>query len=533
MSYCRIRRTIAITVAAFALAAISAVPSWAQAPKKGGEMHIAVVPEPIHLGLGMTGQLSAYTISSKIYQPLIKYDYNFKPIPVLAESWTQSPDGKTYTFKLRQGVKWHDGKPFTAHDVVFTTTEILKQYNPLSRRVIAMMSKVSAPDDHTVVFEFPNPYPAFMSMFDPASMPVLPKHLYEGTEYTKNPYNEKPVGTGPFKFVEWKKGSFVKLVRNDDYWKPGLPYLDALYFEFIPDAAGRALALEQGKVHLTAWGAIENYDVPRLKALPHLEMTTKGYEMIGTMMWVEFNHRKAPFNDIRFRRAISHAIDREFIRNNIYFGLGKIPTSPVSTVTKFHEKDTGMAWDFNPAKAKKMLDDMGLKPDANGIRLKTTLTPLYASLGEQYVRIGEYMKQALKDVGIDAEIKSYDAGGWMKAMGNWEYDIAVNFMGQYADPELGVARSYISSNIKQGVPFNNMAGYSNPKIDDLFAKGAAEPDEKKRAAIYSELQKVLVDDVAYVWFLELEQPHFINKKFKNVITNPLGNKDDFEAVYKE
>jgi peptide/nickel transport system substrate-binding protein len=104
-------------------------------------------------------------------------------------------------------------------------------------------------------------------------------------------------------------------------------------------------------------------------------------------------------------------------------------------------------------------------------------------------------------------------------------------MGQYADPELGVARSYISSNIKQGVPFNNMAGYSNPKIDELFAKGAAETDEKKRTAIYSELQKALVDDVAFVWFLELEQPHFVNKKFKNVITSPLGNKDDFESVH--
>ena len=526
----RVAARFALLVAlAFALTGLGSAFAQ-QAPKRGGELHSLMNPEPGHLAIGVSLQVPSQVIGSKIMQSLVKYGYDFKPIPVLAESWTISPDGKTYTFKLQKNVRWHDGKPFTAKDVVFTTTELLKTH-PLSRRVFARVEKTTAPDDHTVVFELKAPYAAFMTAFDPSSIPIYPAHLYEGTDYQKNPWNEKPIGTGPFKFAEWKKGSHIKLVRNDDYWKPGLPYLDAIYFHSIPDAAGRAIALEQGKVHFTSWGNIEGYDVARLKALPSLEMTTKGYEMIGVMMWLEFNYRKAPFNDVRFRKALAHAIDRKFIQQNIYYGLGKIPNGPFASVTKYYDAKVDTGWDFNPAKARQLLDEMGLKPDKDGIRLKTTLMPIAATYGEQFVRIGEYLKQALKDVGIDAPIVAVDAPTWIKRMGDWEYDLSVNFIGQYGDPELGVARSYISSNIQKGIPFNNMAGYSNPKVDELFAKGAVEMDEVKRAAIYSEMQKVMVDDAVFVWLLEFEYPHFINKKFKNVIVNAHGNKDDFEAVH--
>ncbi len=502
----------------------------ANAQKRGGELHSIINLEPGHLGIGLNLQIPAQVISSKIFQSLIKYDANFDPVPVLAESWDASADGKSFTFKLRQGVTWHDGKPFTAADVVFTVEEIMA-IHPLSRRVFARVESTTAPDDYTVVFKLKQPYAAFMSAFDISSVPIYPKHLYEGTDYRKNDYNNKPIGTGPFMFVEWKRGSHVKLARNENYWKKDRPYLDALYFHVLPDSATRALELEQGRVHFTSWGNIEGPDVARLAAMPHLEMTTKGYEMIGTMMWLEFNHRKAPFNDVRFRKAIAHAIDRSFIRDNIYYGLGKIPNSPISTVTRFYNPDTKMDWEYSPEKAKALLDEIGLKPDADGVRLKTTLLPIAAVYGEQYVRSGEYVKQALADVGIDAEIHSVDAPTWIKRQANGEFDLMITFMGQYGDPDLGVARSYISSNIKKGVPFNNTAGYANPEVDALFTKAAIEMDPNKRAALYSELQQVMVDDVPVIWFLEYELPHFINKKFRNVIVDVHGNKGDFEDAY--
>ena len=518
-----------VAIAALAMTLVLGIDS-AAAQKRGGELHSIINLEPGHLGIGLNLQIPTQVISSKILQSLIKYDFDFNPVPVLATSWTAAPDGKTYTFKLRQGVTWHDGKPFSAADVVFTIEEIMPLH-PLSRRVFVRLESITAPDDYTVVFKLKKPYAAFMSAFDISSVPIYPKHLYEGTDYKKSEYNSKPVGTGPFKFVEWKRGSFVKLARNDSYWKKGLPYLDAIYFHVLPDPATRALQLEQGKVHFTSWGNIEGPDVRRLQAKSHLEMTTKGYEMIGTMMWLEFNHRKEPFNDVRFRKAIAHAINREFIRDNIYYGLGKIPNGPLSTVTRYYDPNTKMDWEYNPEKAKKLLDEMGLKPDSNGIRLTTTLLPIAAVYGEQYVRSGEYVKQALADVGIDAKIQAVDAPTWIKRMANGEFDLMITFMGQYGDPDLGVARSYISSNIKKGVPFNNTAGYRNAKVDELFDKGAIEMDQKKRGAIYSELQQVMVDDVPVIWFLEYELPHFINKKFKDVIVDVHGNKGDFEKAY--
>jgi peptide/nickel transport system substrate-binding protein len=518
------------SIAAAAVLALALGVGQASAQKRGGELHSIIQLEPPHIAMGLNLQLPTQVVSSKIFQSLIKYDFDFNPVPVLAESWTAAPDGKTYTFKLRRGVTWHDGKPFTAADVLFTINEIMPLH-PLSRRVFARVDSTTAPDDYTVVFKLKQSYAPFLSAWDISSTPIYPKHLYEGTDYRKNEYNQKPVGTGPFKFAEWKKGSHIKLVRNDNYWKKGLPYLDAIYFHVLPDSATRAVQLEQGKVHFTSWGNIEGPDVARLEKLPHLEMTTKGYEMLGTMMWLEFNHRKAPLNDVRFRKAVALAIDRKFIRDNIYYGLGKIPNGPLSTVTRFYDPNVKMDWEYNPERAKKLLDEMGFKPDKDGVRVRTTLLPIAASYGEQFVRSAEYIKQALADVGIDAKIQSVDAPTWIKRMANGEFDLSITFMGQYGDPELGVARSYISSNIKKGVPFNNTAGYSNAKVDELFNMGAVEMDPKKRATIYSQLQQEMVDDVAVVWFLEYEYPHFINKKFKNVIVDVHGNKGDFEGAY--
>ena len=421
------------SIAAAAVLALALGVGQASAQKRGGELHSIIQLEPPHIAMGLNLQLPTQVVSSKIFQSLIKYDFDFNPVPVLAESWTAAPDGKTYTFKLRRGVTWHDGKPFTAADVLFTINEIMPLH-PLSRRVFARVDSTTAPDDYTVVFKLKQSYAPFLSAWDISSTPIYPKHLYEGTDYRKNEYNQKPVGTGPFKFAEWKKGSHIKLVRNDNYWKKGLPYLDAIYFHVLPDSATRAVQLEQGKVHFTSWGNIEGPDVARLEKLPHLEMTTKGYEMLGTMMWLEFNHRKAPLNDVRFRKAVALAIDRKFIRDNIYYGLGKIPNGPLSTVTRFYDPNVKMDWEYNPERAKKLLDEMGFKPDKDGVRVRTTLLPIAASYGEQFVRSAEYIKQALADVGIDAKIQSVDAPTWIKRMANGEFDLSHHLHGPVRRP---------------------------------------------------------------------------------------------------
>ncbi|MDR3441033.1 MAG: ABC transporter substrate-binding protein [Telmatospirillum sp.] len=500
----------------------------ADGPTRGGTMNIIVQPEPPILQLGLNQQAPTQMVAGKIYQGLLTYDQKLNPLPSLAKSWDISPDGLTYTFHLQEGVKWHDGKPFTAKDVVFSTTKFLPEVHPRARASFAHCETITAPDDHTVVFKLKEPFPSFLYAFEVSAAPIVPAHIYEGTDFRNNPANATPIGTGPFKLQEWVKGSFIHLVRNDDYYKPGRPYLDGIYFRVIPDAASRALALESGQVDESQYNDIEPFDVASLKKAPNLEMTTAGYEFDAPVSWIEINHRVKPLDDKRFRQALMYAIDRDFIRDKIWFGLGRVATGPVNSRTRQFEPDVPK-YSKDLAKARALLDDMGLKPDANGVR--THLRFLVMPYGETWQRLAEFIKVSLRQIGVDITLENTDVAGWVQKVSNWDFDLTSNFLYQYGDPALGVSRTYVSSNIRKGVMFSNTMGYSNPKVDDLFAAAAKENDPVKRQAAYSEMQRLVVEDVPVVWLLEMEFPTFVNKKFKNVITTGLGVIDSYDEVF--
>ncbi|HYH37862.1 MAG TPA: ABC transporter substrate-binding protein [Azospirillum sp.] len=522
--------TLRSTFTAAALAAALAIPGMAaaQEPQRGGAMNIIVQPEPPILVLGLNQQGPTQTVAGKIYQGLLTYDFNLKPRPELAESWEVSPDGKTYTFRLVKNAKWHDGKPFTAHDVVFTTSKFLMETHPRARAVFARCETIEAVDDHTVRFVLKEPFGPFLQAFEVSSAPMMPKHIYDGTDYKANPANATPIGTGPFKFKAWAKGSNIHLVRNDEYWKPGKPYLDEIYFRVIPDAASRSVALEQGTVQQTQFNDIETFDVPRLKALPNVEMTTKGYEFFAPLSWIEINTRVKPLDDKRFRQAMMHAIDRGFIRDKIWFGLGRPATGPVNSVTRFHEPDV-KKYPFDPKKAEALLDEMGLKKGSDGTRAKVKL--LVMPYGETWTRLGEYVKQAMKRVGVDVTLESTDSAGWVNRVSNWDYDLTFNFVYQYGDPALGVSRTYVSDNIRKGVMFSNTMGYANPQVDTLFAQAAKAVKDEERQQLYSAAQKILVEDVPVAWLLEMEFPTFVDKRFKNAVTSAIGVNESYDGVY--
>lgn len=529
----RFRHLAAASLLALAVPALSpSVPSFmspalAQTPARGGTMNIIVQPEPPMLQLGLNQQGPTQTVAGKIYQGLLTYDEKLDPLPSLAKSWTVSDDGLTYTFKLHENVKWHDGKPFTSKDVIFSTTKFLPEVHSRARANFARCESITAPDDHTVVFKLKEPFPAFIRAFEVASAPMIPAHVYEGTDFRNNPANATPIGTGPFKLKEWVKGSYIHLARNDDYYKPGLPYLDNIYFRVIPDAASRALALESGQVDQSQYNDIEPFDVARLKEVKSLNFTTKGYEFVAPVSWLEINHRVKPLDDKRFRKAIMYAIDRDFIRDKIWFGLGKVAAGPFNSSTKGFDASI-VPYAKNVDKAKALLDEMGLKPDDKGVRATVKLMPM--PYGETWQRLGEYLKQSLKQVGINVVLESTDVAGWVQRVSNWDYEITTNFTYQYGDPALGVSRTYVSDNIRKGVMFSNTMGYSNPKVDELFAAAAKENDPAKRQAMYSEVQKVLVDDVPVVWLLEMQFPTFVSKKFSNVITTGIGVNESYESV---
>jgi peptide/nickel transport system substrate-binding protein len=528
------RLTASGVVAASLLASVAAVaPAVALAQEqvqKGGTLNVIVQPEPPILVLGLNQQGPTQTVAGKIYEGLLRYDHDLTPMPGLAESWEVSSDGLTYTFKLRDGVAWHDGTPFTAKDVVFSTRTFLPEVHPRARANFGHVESVEAPDDRTVVFKLKQPFPAFLKAFEVSSAPIMPAHVYEGTDYKQNPKNATPIGTGPFKFEEWVKGSHIHLVKNEDYYLEGKPYLDDIYFRVIPDAASRALALETGEADISQYNDVEPFDVPRLKELPHLAMTTKGYEFVAPLSWIEINTREAPLDDKRFRQALAHGLDREFIRDRIWFGLGRVATGPVNSVTPHYEPDVPK-YEYDPEKAEALLDEMGLEPNGDGVRAEITLMPM--PYGETWSRLGEYIRQAWGKIGVKVSLESTDVAGWVQKVSNWDYRTTHNFVYQYGDPSLGVARTYISDNIRKGVMFSNTMGYSNPRVDELFAKAAVENDTARRDEQFSEVQKILVEDLPVIWLLEMEFPTFVNKRVHNAVTTAIGTSENFADVWVE
>ncbi len=177
------------------------------------------------------------------------------------------------------------------------------------RVTFARIAKAEAPDPLTVIFTLKSPFAPFLTSLDCTTAPILPKHIYEGTDYRKNPANAQAIGCGPFKLEEWVKGSHIHFVRHEGYHRPGEPYLDEIIYRAIPDGASRTVAVEQGKVQLTQWGDIEFFEVPRLSKLPNYEVSTKGYEFFAPHQWIELNNRIKPMDDKRFRQA-ADACDR-------------------------------------------------------------------------------------------------------------------------------------------------------------------------------------------------------------------------------
>jgi peptide/nickel transport system substrate-binding protein len=502
----------------------ASVTATAQAQTSGGRLNVVIQPEPPGLMLGIVQNGPTQMVAGNIYESLLRYDTELNPMPSLAESWEVSEDGLTYTFDLKEGVTWHDGEPFTAEDVVFSVDEFLRETHPRLRVSLEHVASVTAPDDHTVVFQLKNPFGPFLGIFEVGTMPMIPKHIYEGTDYQNNPMNNTPIGTGPFKFEEWERGSYIHLVKNEDYHVEGQPYIDEIYWQVIPDAASRAVAFETGQVDILPGGSVENFDIPRLTSMDGVCSTGQGWEYFAPHAWLWLNNREGPTADERFRQAVMYAMDREFVRDVIWNGFGQIARGPVSSKTRFFDEALP-EYEHDPDKARALLEEMGY--DGEPVRL------LPLPYGETWQRWAEAVRQNLQDVGINVTIESTDVAGWNQKVSEWDYDLAFTYLYQYGDPALGVARTYISSNIAKGSPWNNVQGYENEAVDELFAEAAVAVGEEKRQELYDAVQEVLVEDVPVAWLLELEFPTIYRCEVKDLVKTAIGVNDGFKDVYIE
>ena len=317
-------------------------------------MTMMFYPEPPSLvSLVSTNSL---TCSAKVTEGLLWYDHDMRPQPQLATSWAISPDGLTYTFELRQGVKWHDGGDFTSADVA-ASLAILKTSHPRGRSTFAHLAAVDTPDRNTVILRLDTPVPYLIKAFAAAESPIVPKHVYDGTNPFTNKNNSAPIGTGPFRFKEWARGSYVIFERNPNYWDQPRPYLDQLIVKFIPDAAARSAALESGDVDLGYRTPIALSDLDRLRANSKLAFETKGYEYSQNVVDLNFNMEHPIFSKLPVRQGISHAINTAAICRTVFYGTYEVCASPIAPFLSEYHDPAPTPYPFDIARAEKLLVD--------------------------------------------------------------------------------------------------------------------------------------------------------------------------------
>lgn len=514
------RRSFVLAAAASGLSSIVPSVGWAQQekPQKGGTLTLLLFPEPPTLTTIAHTAGSSVTISGKVTEGLLTYDFNLNPQPQLAVSWTISPDGLLYSFKLRQGVKWHDGKPFTSADVAHSIA-LLKEFHPRGRATFASVSEVQAPDAHTVVLKLSKPIPYLITALAASESPMVPKHLYATGRADANPANNAPVGTGPFVFKEWVRGSHVIYERNPHYWDGDKPYIDRLIVRFIPDAAARTAAIESGQVQIAPSSPVPFSEVDRLRTKPALSFETRGYEYINTVYRLEFNLEHEALKDLRVRQAIAHAIQRENLLKVAWYGQGRLTSGPVHpALKKFYVPDLPLL-PHDLRAAEKLLDDAGLRRGKAGgnWRIRLHLTPIPNEGGQ---RTADFLKQALGRIGIDVQINGQDFATYIKRVyTDRAFDLHVSAMSNTFDPTVGIQRLYWSKNFKRGLPFSNGAHYVSPEVDRLLESAAVEVNEPQRIRDIAEFQKRIALDLPDI---TLVAPHIYTIVDKRVRNHTVG-----------
>lgn len=502
-------------------------PRGAYAQSRGGILNVALDQDLSSLVPSIRTNGATQSVGSKIFQGLFSYGPGNSVVPVLAESIDVSDDGMTYTFRLRNGVKWHDGVPFTSADVAFSAGDIVPKTHGRTRLILENIESIETPDEATVVMHLRQRYLPFVLGIGGVNMPILPKHIFEGTDYATNPANSAPIGTGPFKFKEWRRGEYVHLVRNEDYYLPNLPYVEEIYFHIIPDVAQRAVALETGRANVALQFGLSADDENRLIASGGFKPIKTAYDGVGAVLNLTVNTRRAPFSDIQFRQAMAHALDRPRILDLLFAGRGRVAGGPFARTTAYYDEAAITTYEYSPEKAKALLDELGLVPDQSGVRSKVTIN---ASNSGANVRVVEVVRQMLAEVGIELTPIIMDSAANTRAGASWEFDIIVSTDGQFIDPAIGVARKYLSSALIQSEG-HNYSGYSNSEVDQLWDSAIKAESEAEAQAAYSQIQRILSHDIPVIPLVEREDWMIVANNVEGMESGPLAGWDDWGSVY--
>ncbi|MBM6582424.1 hypothetical protein ILT44_19650 [Microvirga sp. BT689] len=460
-------------------------------PVTGGTVIAALNSTTIPtLNTQLTSSVPALFAADVWADGLMTYDKEGNRLPRLATRWEASADGKTYTFTLRDGVKWSDGKPFTAEDVVFTLMTFGK-FNTYLTKLVPLVEEASAPNATTFVLKLKQPLTATLDLFDKEVFPLMPKHIYDGQDVATHPANLAPVGLGPFKFQSWASGQSITFVRNEHYWEKPKPYLDSVVFALIPNPQQRMNALIGGEVN---WFRPE---VAQVRATQ--EASKRGKFKVVQIVnnapetaVVDLNLTREPLKNVKVRQALFHAIDRERIVQDVYQGLAATAKNAIPTQFKdLH--DTSVNYDtlyaYDPVKAGKLLDEAGY-PLKDGKRFTIELTVIAKP---PYDAVAQIVQSHWSKVGIDVKLSALDQQIWTnKVYTQRDFDASVISLTGRTNPVLGVDRSFVCN--EGSVPFANPTGYCNPEFDKVALDASAAPVGQQKP-FYKKYAEIIARDL--------------------------------------
>ena len=488
------------------LSGLAAVPAAAQAPaptvregKPGGTLRM-VLREDLPQGFAIheTATNSVTWPSMPCYSNLVVYDQTKRfgrmetIVPELAEKWSWQDNYRNLVFFLRKDVKWHDGQPFTSKDVKFTFDVVREAADaPAKLRInprkewYANVDAVEAPDPHTVVFRLKRPQPSLVAMLASGYSPVIPAHVAIAE------HRSRCIGTGPFKFKEWKRGQSVELVRNPDYFVKGRPYLDGVRYTVIVERGTRVAALQTNQIDAAYPGETTLSIAEQLKgAVPSMVFTETASNVSENLL---LNTKKPPFDNVKVRRALSFAIDRRAYTQTVHRGLAVVGASLAPKpwgVWGLLEKDLAQLPGYGGAvegraTAKKLLAEAGFGP---GHPLKLEVVTRAIAI---YLDFSGFVISDLKQVGIEATLKQIDTAQWHPMVTRREFHMGTNLTGLGVDdPDANFYENYAC-----GSP-RNYGDYCNEEVMRLIEQQSQEIDQKKRLALVWQIQKKLEEDAA-------------------------------------
>jgi peptide/nickel transport system substrate-binding protein len=469
----------------------------ALAQKPGGVLKISFFDNPASMSLHEEATGAALRPMMGVFNNLVMYDQHVAQnspqsiVPDLATSWAWSEDGKELTFPLRQGVKWHDGKPFTAADVKCTWDLLLGvgseklRVNPRKTWYLNL-DRVTTNGDWEVTFHLKRPQPALLSLLASGWSPVYPCHVPPRDMRTH------PIGTGPFKFVEFKPNEVVRVTRNPDYWKPGRPYLNGIEWHIIKDVATRNLTFIAGAFDISSpYGTtvplLDDVKSQAPQAVCELTATNVSRNLI-------LNPEKPPFDNRDLRRAMALTLDRKAFIDILQQGKGDIGATmlpppeglwgmPPNMLATLPGYDPDIA--KNRAGARNIMEKLGYGPDNRlAVTLSSRNIPAYRDPAVILI-------DQLKEIYIDAELEPVETANWFPKIYRKDYTIAINGTESGVDdPDQQFYENFVCGAVR------NYTGYCNPEVDKLIDQQSAEADREKRKQLVWEIERRLAEDGA-------------------------------------